>query len=113
MKEGRVIHLAVGTFALLLLLAIVLAVRLSTLRPPSGSWLYGSDIVWRGHRAAFRVVALEADGTDPLPMQKVSLSLRDGRGRQATHDASGHWVAEGSLAVPANLDSDPWLDVEV
>jgi hypothetical protein len=110
-QGGRTVDLAVGAFGLLLLVAIFMAIGLSLVQAPFGSVIFGSTTVWRGHTAAFRAIALDADGFTQRPVDRARFAWRDDRGPREPVEAGVGEVAEVTLAVPDDLDGFAWLDV--
>ena len=53
--SNRRLRRVVGVFASILLFCIIVSIELSTLDLNFASFVYGSDQVWQGHRASFRI----------------------------------------------------------
>ena len=106
-------NITLACFALVLLIAIGVALHLSTLRPPNGAVVLGSAQVWRGHTACFRAAAVDGDGQPLRSASAISFALRDERGQRTETAAVAAPFAEVNLAVPRDLAVDAWLDVTV
>ena len=94
--------------------AIAMSIQLSTISLNFGSVLHGSDTLWRGHTAAFRLAAIEPKSAGLLTMQKVSAELVDDHGlRVAAEVVNGQKTAILSVEVPEEIDEHATLRVKV
>lgn len=112
-RDDRTLKIAIGAFAGLLLICITISIHLSTLDLSFGSLVYGSRTIWRGHTASFRVAAVNPRGMQLLPIERVHLTLRDGRGVRAEAEAAGEGALDLMLRTPDDLDTHCFLDVEL
>lgn len=112
-RDERRLRVAVGAFSALLLVTIVASIHLSTLGLTFGSLVYGSVHVWRGHDAAFRIAAIDGQGTTLIGGMSARVALRDGKGVRDTAEASGEEFLDARLSVPQDLGGDATLEVEV
>lgn len=109
--NDRAIPGTIAVFALVLALTIGVSIRISTLQPPFGTLVFGSHVLWRAHTASFRIATMDAQQEAMLPQPHAVVRLRDHRGVRSEAAAVGERFATVLLAVPADIDAYPWLEV--
>ena len=113
-RSDRRLRFAVKLFAAIILFCIVTSIELSTIDLNFASFLYGSDQVWAGHRASFRLGAIDAQSKRPLKKLSVDARLKAGNETLETVEAVGHQWAEFKVKIPKDPPKSPLsLDITV
>lgn len=110
-KSAFRLRLAVGIFATALFGTMVVSIHLSTLDVSFGSLLYGSQSVWRGRTAAFRVAAYDPTAGVLLSELRAEVRLVDAHGVRATAEVAGDQIIDVVLPVAIDLGRDARLEV--
>ena len=111
--DDRRLRLTIGLFGAILLVAMVLSIELSTMGLTFGSLVYGSNPLWPGHTATFRVGALDARTSRLIAPIRARVVLHDEMAAVAEGEAEGDDVAEITLTLPKELGPRPLLRVEL
>lgn len=112
-RDARMLRWTIGSFAAVLLVAIVASVQLSTLGVNFGTLIYASPTLWRGHDAALRISAIEPGGLRGVESLAAQLVLRDENGVRWQGSAGGQDFVDVRIPVPEDLGRFPFLDVVV
>lgn len=100
----RPIRWAIIGYACALLIVIVLSVHVSTLELAFGSVCYGSRTLWRGHDAAFRIVALEPRRLTMVDTMRARITVRDQAGHPVVFREAQGPIAEINVPIPTTLE---------
>jgi hypothetical protein len=111
--QTQQIRRCIAAFGALIFLGMVLSIHLSTLGVSFGTHVYGTNPIWPGHDATFRITAFDPHRSRPVKGLKVHLMLQS-EGRTLWEGRSeAHELAEIRLKIPQEIGPKPELRVHV
>ncbi len=105
--------LTIKIIAFILLGCMVASIELSTIDLNFASFVYGSDQVWIGHRASFRIGAIDAQTKRPIKGIVVKAVLKSSGQELQSVEVNGPDWAEFAVKIPKEIAPNSPLTLEI
>lgn len=109
---NRFFHISLGTFAIGLFFLLAYQTQSLSRIPPISARIYGSQEVWRGHTAFFRIECLAQDGLSLCAHPNMVVRWYQDQ-QTALGPASSVTHADVKLEVPSNLPQQAFLQITI